>query len=107
MQLLVRWERLRVAVFRELRNGHNGSSPMTPKFKGIADRMAKLRFNLDADAEKLAEKIDHVDAKRVTVFDKSHKTVDGAHQELEGIDQFIDELDRTNDPPRSSELMKE
>jgi hypothetical protein len=105
---VVQWERLRVLVFRELRE-----RTMTPKFKGVASALAKLQHNLDADATKLTARIDSADQRRETVFAKSHASVAAAHAELDGIDDFITELDKTNagpldgQGPRSSDLMKE
>ena len=110
LRLLVTWERLRVLVFREL--GWEGYK-VTPDFKGVAGKLAKLQHNLQHDSEKLSERIDSADQRRETVFAKSHATVDATHRELDGIDNFLSDLEKTNagpldgQGPRSSDLMKE
>lgn len=83
---------------------------MTPKFKGVAKALALLQHNLDSDAEKLAARIGQADSKREEVFAKSHRTVSAAHAELDGIDKFLEDLDKTNagpleGQPRSSDIM--
>lgn len=104
--LRTRYERLRLQVIRR-------EAAMTPKFKGVAERLAKLQHNLDHDAGKLMARIDAADTKRETVFAKSNATVDAAHGQLDDIDSFVEELDRANASPsdglplRSSTIMKE
>lgn len=114
LELLVMWERLRRLVFAELGVDSDlpRRRPMTPKFRGVASAFAKLQHNLDHDAEKLTAKIETADARRQAVFAKSHEKLDATHKELDGIDEFLEAMDKTNagpldGQPRSSDLMKE
>lgn len=72
---------------------------MTPKFRGVSEALAKLRHSLDHDADKLVKRIEDADARRDAVFAKSHKTLDTAHQGLDDINKFIDDLERSNQGP--------
>lgn len=107
----IAYYRVEVAVARLLVAARPRKPVMTPKFRGVTDALKKLQHNLDADASKLLERIESADARRDTVFKKSQDTVAAAHGTLDGIDSFIDELERTNagpleDAPRSSEVAR-
>ena len=110
LDLLVTWERLRVMVFREL--GYGGR-PVTPKFRGIASAMAKLQHDLDVDATQLMSKVQGADERRKTVMPKAQAAVASASVELDGIEEWLTEIEQTNagpldgQGPRSSDLMKE
>lgn len=103
--------RLRLAhhIIRQL---NRGETDLTPKLRGVTERLRRLQYDLETDADKLTSRIEAADARRETVFKKSHETVAQAHASLDEVDQFITELDRSNSgnplenesPPRSSEV---
>ena len=72
---------------------------MTPKIRGVRASMDKLRHSLNADAEKLAARIEEADAKRVAVFDASHGAVAAVERDLKEVEDFVSELEKTNGGP--------
>lgn len=76
---------------------------MTPKFRGIAERLKKLQHNLNADAESLDARINAAEQKSKNVFAKSNASIDGAHRSLDEVDHFLNELEKSNGPPSDSD----
>jgi hypothetical protein len=74
-------------------------SNMTPRFRSITEALKKLQHNLDSDAQKLMQRIETADSRRETVFARSHATVAAAHTQLDDVDNFINELERSNQGP--------
>lgn len=72
---------------------------MTPKLRGVRASMDKLRHALEADADRLAARIETADAKRVAVFDASHGVLSGVERDLKEVEDFIDEMEKTNGGP--------
>lgn len=72
---------------------------MTPKFRGVAEKLKKLQHHLDHEAGKLDARIDQTMARSHGVFEKSHKTVAQSHEHLDGIDDFLTDLEKSNAGP--------
>lgn len=73
---------------------------MTPKFRGLGERMKKLQHNLDHEAEKLDARITATEARGTDVFAKTHKSIDGAHVNLDEIAEVLDAIEGTNSGDR-------
>lgn len=72
---------------------------MTPKFRGIGERLKKLQHHLDDQAGKLDEKITATEERSVGVFANAHKNLDAAHKNLADVDHLLDDIERSNQGP--------
>jgi hypothetical protein len=83
---------------------------MIPKLRGVLSAFDKLKHAVETDAEKLAQRIEGVDARRGAAFAKSNATLDAAEVGIKAIEDFVTELERSNAGPlegpslRSSEV---
>lgn len=69
--------------------------------QGLASKMALLRHNLEAEAEKLGNRVDGAATKSTETFAKSHKFLDATDKDLADVESFIAELDAaTNGAPK-------
>lgn len=77
---------------------------MTPALRGVPAALDKLRHKLDAEAEKLANRIEGANVRSDNAFAKSHKILDSADEGLKEIEQYVTDLERSNsgELPRSS-----
>src|ERR1700730_14249265 len=63
------------------------------KLQGLAAKMALLRHNLEAEADKLGSRVDGAATKSTETFAKSHKFLDATDKDLADVENFIAELD--------------
>ncbi|WP_316214300.1 hypothetical protein [Bradyrhizobium sp. SZCCHNR2032] len=74
---------------------------MPSKLRGVTQAMDMLRFNLEADAEKLMERVNDTDGRRATVFKDAHRELDQHDSDLREIDAYLNALEGSNGGPSS------
>jgi hypothetical protein len=72
---------------------------MPSKLSAARQALDMLRFNVDADSDKLMARIAEVDDRRATVFADAHQSVDEMHGDLGDIDGDLTDLARSNGGP--------
>jgi hypothetical protein len=70
------------------------------KTRGLAQKLALLKHNMEAQADKLGKRVDDAAIKSTETFAKSHAFLDSAHSDIAEIEEFISEVDAvTNGGP--------
>ncbi len=72
---------------------------MSIKLRGVTSALAKLHHDLDAQAEKLVDRIETTQARGSAVFAEAHKRLDGAAQDLTDVDKLLSDLEASNGGP--------
>ena len=81
-----------VAARAEQTSGQSVSDKM-PNLGGIAGAIDKLTSTIEADAQKVLERVDGVHAKRQRVFGKAHERLAARDKALDEADAALDKLD--------------
>lgn len=71
---------------------------VTAKLRGVAERLKKFHHGLDHEADKLDKRISATEQRAGNVFAQSHANLDAAHQVLDGVDEYLTEIEKTNSP---------
>lgn len=94
------WIDIELTLAAHNENNSFREQQMALKIQGIANKMALLIHNLDADADKLNAGIDAAEAKRATTVSKAVGVVASAQQTLGDVDAVLTALDAiTNGGP--------
>jgi hypothetical protein len=72
---------------------------MSMKLRGLTSSLAQLHHDLDAQAEKLTDRIAVTKDRGAAVFAQAHKRLDGAAQDLAEVDKLLSDLENTNGGP--------
>lgn len=73
--------------------------PMTPDFRSVPLRLAKLQHSLNARAQKLHEKMEGLEARAEGAFGKAHAQLDVAESAVADVDKFVSDVEQTNGGP--------
>lgn len=76
-----------------------GKTDMTPDFRSVPLRLAKLQHNLNARAQKLNEKMDGLESRAEGAFGKAHAQLDVAESAVADVTKFVDDLEQSNGGP--------
>jgi hypothetical protein len=100
------WLDLELTLAAHNENQFLREDQMALKIQGIANKMALLIHNLDADADKLNAGIDAAEVKRAATVSKAVGVVASAQQTLGDVDAVLSELDAiTNGGPPLEEKL--
>lgn len=77
---------------------------MTPKLRGIRASMDKLRHALEADADKLASRIEAADIKRAQVFEASHGALNAVERDIKDVEELLSDMEKSNGGPLEESL---
>lgn len=72
---------------------------MTPKLRGVRSSLDKLKHALEADADKLAARIEGADVRRASVFEASHGAVATVERDLKDVEELLNDLEKSNGGP--------
>ncbi len=72
---------------------------MTPKLRGIRASLDKVRHALESDADKLAARLENVDARRKAVFEATNGAVDSVERDIKEVEELITDMERGNGAP--------
>ena len=67
------------------------------KLTSVAQRIAEAKAKMDAEADKLADKLDVLNAKAPDAFSRAHGIIDSSNADLDGMDADLRQL--SNLPP--------
>lgn len=74
---------------------------MNPKFHGVASAIAKLNHSLEAQSEKLLDRIEATSSKSDVVFKQAHASLDQAETALSDVNTMLDQVAASNGGPTS------
>ena len=80
---------------------------MIAKLRGVRASMDKLKFNLEADADKLAARVETTDQNRVETFKGAHATMDSIDHDIKDVGSLLDEIKKSNAAPTSGDSSEE
>lgn len=67
-----------------------------PKLQGLSARFHKLTYKLETKASELDARLAETDCRADSVFDKTHKQLDGYDNHLKDVNQFLDSVEGSN-----------
>lgn len=67
---------------------------MSVKLRAVTEELAKLNHAIDADAEKVLNRIQSTHARRDVVMGAVHKRLDASSKDLDEVNTFIDDLEK-------------
>lgn len=92
--------RLRLDILK--RHPHLLESAMTPKLQGVLQSFSLLKHNVEADAEKLANRVQTADSKRKQLFAGAHDTLGKLDSDMKDIEDFLGAIEGSNGGPLES-----
>jgi hypothetical protein len=72
---------------------------MTPKLQGLASAMAKLKHDVEFEADKLLARVQDASAASAGAFAKSHQVLDATKKDVADIEEFIASMVGSNGAP--------
>jgi hypothetical protein len=83
----------------DLITAHTGKPPTIAqrikhmgKLQEVAARMRETKVKLDAEADKLAARLDELDTKAPKAFDHGHQFLDMQHKDVDGLEEGLRQL---------------
>ena len=72
---------------------------MTPKLRGLASAMAKLKHDVEVEADKLISRVEDTGQASQAAFAKSHQILDETRRDVADIEEFIASMVGSNGGP--------
>lgn len=72
---------------------------MTPKLRALSSAMAKLKHDVEFEADKLSARVENVSDASKSAFAKSHQILDATKRDVEEIEEFIESMIGSNGAP--------
>lgn len=75
------------------------ATDMTPKLQGLASAMAKLKHDVEFEADKLITRVHESRVASAAAFSRSHQVLDATAKDVAEIEDFIASMEGSNGAP--------